>query len=334
MAEEALRPGPLNLISDVAGLTVGNATDETVKTGVTVLRCASSFVSAVDTRGGAPGTRETDVLATENLVGRTDAIVLTGGSVFGLAAADGAASALSVDGVGLRLGDKGPAIPIVPAAVLHDLANDGDKNWGETPPYRALGVKALREASEVFALGPVGAGRGAMAGSRKGGLGSASLALENGIMAGALVAANPVGSVFMQDGETFYAWAWELNGEFGGRRPPSAPDSADPFPPHSRLGGKQEAGANTVIAIVATNADLTNVEAKRVAMMAHDGIARAVRPAHTAFDGDVVFSVATAKKSLASEPAAMRHGLVARIGAAAADCLARAIARAVYEANR
>lgn len=334
MVEDALRPGPLNLISDVAGVTVGNATDERAKTGVTVLRCASSFVSAVDTRGGAPGTRETDVLSAENLVGRTDAIVLTGGSVFGLAAADGAASALSVDGVGLRLGDKGPAIPIVPAAVLHDLANDGDKNWGETPPYRALGMKAVREASQNFSLGSVGAGRGAMAGAKKGGVGSASLMLENDIVVGALVAANPVGSVFMPDGETFYAWAWELNGEFGGRKPPSSRDVADPFPPHSRLGGKPKAGANTTIAIVATNADLANVEAKRVAMMAHDGIARAVRPAHTAFDGDVVFAVATAEKCLPAEPAAIRHGVVARIGAAAADCLARAIARAVYEANR
>lgn len=334
MAEGVLEPGPLNLISDVSGVTVGNATDEKVHTGVTVLRCASSFVSAVDVRGGAPGVRETDVLAPENLVGRTDAIVLAGGSVFGLAAADGAASALSVDGVGLRLSDKGPAIPIVPAAVLHDLANEGDKSWSETPPYRHLGAIAVRESTKDFALGAIGAGRGAMAGTVKGGLGSASLRLENDIMVGALVAANPVGSVFMPDGETFYAWPWELNGEFGGRKPPSSPDSADPFPVHSRLGRKPQAGANTTIAVVATNADLTNVEAKRIAIMAHDGIARAVRPAHTAFDGDIVFAVATAEQSLPSDPPLMRHGLVARIGAAAADCLARAIARAVFEASR
>jgi L-aminopeptidase/D-esterase-like protein len=241
---------------------------------------------------------------------------------------------LSVDGIGLRLGDKGPAIPIVPAAVLHDLNNDGDKNWGETPPYRALGIKASRGTSKEFLLGSVGAGRGAMAGTRKGGLGSTSMMLENGISVGVLVAVNPVGSVFMPDGETFYAWPWELNNEFGGRKPPTAPDVADPFPPHSRLSGKPQAGANTTIAIVATNADLTNVEAKRVAMMAHDGIARAVRPAHTAFDGDIVFAVATAEQNLPHEPEVMRHGIVVRIGAAAADCLTRAIARAVYEATR
>lgn len=334
MAQSVLNPGPLNLITDVAGLTVGNATDENVKTGVTVLRCARSFVTAVDVRGGAPGTRETDVLASENLVGRTDAIVLTGGSVFGLAAADGVASTLSVGGVGLRLGDKGPAIPIVPAAVLHDLNNDGDKDWGETPPYRALGAKAARETAREFSLGAAGAGRGAMAGAVKGGIGSASLVLENSITVGALVAANPVGSVFMPDGKTFYAWPWELDGEFGASQPPSAPDSADPFPPLSRLAQNPQPGANTTIAIVATNAALTNVEAKRIAVMAHDGIARAVRPAHTAFDGDIVFAVSTAELALPSEPAAIRHGLAARIGGAAADCLTRAIARAVYEANR
>ena len=327
-----LKPGALNLITDVEGLTVGNATDEKVQTGVSVLRCAQAFVSAVDVRGGAPGVRETDTLAPENLVGRSDAIVLTGGSVFGLAAADGVASALSQDNVGLRIGEKGPAIPVVPAAVLHDLANDGDKNWGEEPPYRALGAAAVKNASDKFDLGAVGAGRGAMAGSLKGGLGSASIVLDQGITVGALVAANPVGSVVTDDGKTFYAWPWEHDGEFGGQQPPTAKDGCDPFPAHSRLNKKPQAGANTTIAIVATNADLTNVEAKRVAMMAHDGIARAVRPAHTPFDGDIVFAVATAAQSAPADPLA-RASMTARIGAAAGDCLARAIARAVYEAG-
>ena len=334
MADKTLKPGARNLITDIDGITVGNATDETVQTGVTVLRCAHAYVSAVDIRGGAPGTRETDVLSPENLVGRADAIVLTGGSVFGLAAADGAASALSVAGVGLRLSAKGPAIPIVPAAVLHDLANDGDKDWGETPPYRMLGMTATRNATTDFALGSYGAGRGAMAGALKGGLGSASLVLENGVVVGALVAANPVGSVYMAAGETFHAWPYELGKEFGGKKPPKAREGADPFPDLSRLAARAKAGSNTTIAVVATNADLTNVEAKRVAMMAHDGIARAVRPAHTAFDGDIVFAVATASVELPSDPLPMRHGLVARIGAAGADCLTRAIARAVYEAGR
>ena len=222
----------------------------------------------------------------------------------------------------------------MPAAVLHDLANDGDKDWGETPPYRMLGMSAARNAAPDFALGSVGAGRGAMAGSTKGGLGSASLTLENGVVVGALVAANPVGSVFMADGETFHAWPYEIGKEFGGAKPPKAREGADPFPDLSRLAARAQAGANTTIAIVAVNADLTNVEAKRVAMMAHDGIARAVRPAHTAFDGDIVFAIATAQVELPSDPLPLRHGHVARIGAAASDCLTRAIARAVYEASR
>jgi len=334
MADETLKPGPRNLITDVEGITVGNATDEKVATGVTVLRCARAFVAACDVRGGAPGTRETDVLSSENLVGRADAIVLTGGSVFGLAAADGVTSALSAAGTGLKLSDKGPAIPIVPAAVLHDLGNDGDKNWGETPPYRALGIEAARNASADFALGSAGAGRGAMAGTVKGGVGSASLALENGVTVGALVAANPVGSVYMADGKTFHAWAYELGAEFGGKAPPTSREHAEPFPDKSRLGIRARAGENTTLAIVATNADLTNVEVKRIAMMAQDGIARAVRPAHTAFDGDIVFAIATAARELPTDPPSMRHGLVARIGAAASDCLTRAIARAVFEAGR
>ncbi len=334
MTDRVLIPGPNNLISDVAGITVGNVSDEKVQTGVTVVRCASSYVTAVDIRGGAPGTRETDVLSPENLVGKADAIVLSGGSVFGLAAADGVACALSADGVGLRLADHGPAIPIVPAAILHDLGNEGDKSWGETPPYRQMGLKAARAAAEQFALGSVGAGRGAMAGIRKGGLGSTSLLLESGVTVGAIVAANPVGSVYMADGEKFHAWPYELDGEYGGMKPPQQREHAEPFPALSRLHMSARAGENTTIAIVATNADLTNIEAKRVAIMAHDGIARAVRPAHTAFDGDIVFAVASAEQKIAGDSPSARHGMVARIGAAAADCLTRAIARAVFEANR
>ncbi|MEZ5893100.1 MAG: P1 family peptidase [Parvularculaceae bacterium] len=334
MTETPLTPGPRNLITDIKGISVGHATDEKVKTGVTVLRCASAFVCAADVRGGAPGTREIDVLSTENLVGKADAIVLTGGSVFGLAAADGAAVALSSANVGLTLSGKGPAIPIVPAAVLHDLGNDGDKNWGDEPPYRALGVKAVKSASADFKLGSHGAGRGAMAGIVKGGLGSASLQLENGIIVGALVAANPVGSVFTADGKTFHAWAYEIGGEFGNGAPPSQRESAEPIPPLSRLNKNPKPGENTTLAIVAVNADLTGVEAKRMAMMAHDGIARAVRPAHTGFDGDIVFAVATGEKALPGGDAFIRQGMVARIAAAASDCLTRAIARAVYEANR
>lgn len=331
------QPGKLNLITDVEGLSVGHATDESVKTGVTVLRCAESYVTAVDVRGGAPGVRETETLSPENLVRHTDAIVLTGGSVFGLAAADGVSNTLSQKGIGLRLSDSGPAIPIVPAAVLHDLSNDGDKEWGANPPYHALGIKACESANKEFALGSVGAGRGAMAGVKKGGLGSSSLVQDQGsaekITIGALVAANPVGSVFMPDGKTFYAWPWEQGDEFGARAFPESRDVADPFPDYSRLGARTQPGANTTLAIVATSADLTPEEAKRVAMMAHDGIARAIRPAHTSFDGDITFAIATAKTPLPTATPTLRAGLVSAIGAAAADCLARAIARAVYHAE-
>lgn len=325
------RPGPRNLITDVPGLTVGNATDESVMSGVTVLRCADAFVAAVDIRGGGPATRETDVLDPSNLVGRADAIVLSGGSVFGLAAADGVTQFLSASNVGLRLAPDAPAVPIAPAASLYDLANDGDKNWKDGAPYARLGAMACESATEEFALGSVGAGRGAMAGSVKGGMGSASITLGDGTLVAALVAVNPVGSPYMPDGETFYAWPWEIDNEFGGREAPKSGDVADPFPPLARI-ASPTARTNTTLAVVATSAGITGSEAKRVAMMAHDGIARAIRPAHTMFDGDVVFSVATAATPLALDNPPGRALAVSAIGAAAADCLARAIARGVYHA--
>ncbi len=327
------RPGPRNLISDIAGLTVGSATDDTVKSGVTVLRCAKSFVAAVDVRGGGPATRETDVLDPANLVGHVDAIVFSGGSVFGLAAADGVTQFLSAANVGLRLAPDTPAVPIAPAAALYDLANGGDKSWKDGAPYASLGAKACENAGEDFALGSVGAGRGAMAGAAKGGLGSASLTLSDGTLVAALVAANPVGSPYLPDGETFYAWPWELDQEFGGRSAPQSGDVPDPFPPGARIASPGPR-KSTTLAVVATSADLNGAEAKRVAVMAHDGIARAVRPAHTLFDGDVVFSVATAATPIAAESPPVRALSVSAIGAAAADCLARAIARGVYHAAR
>jgi L-aminopeptidase/D-esterase-like protein len=324
-------PGPKNLITDIAGLKVGHATDERVQTGVTALLCSSGWSASVDVRGGGPGTRETDVLASENLVGRAHALVLAGGSVFGLAAADGVAASLSVQGIGLQLRPGSPAIPIVPCAVLHDLGNKGNKQWGLSPPYRELGVSAAASAGADFELGSVGAGRGAMAGLRKGGIGSASVDLGRGLMVGALVAVNSIGSPFMPDGRTYWAWAFELGDEFGGGGPPkSRMDLSDPSPEESRLlgVGRLTPGANTTLGVVACNADLNTVECKRVAMMAHDGIARAVRPAHTPFDGDTVFAFASGE--LALEENTMRAAQVGRIGSAAADCLARAIARAVH----
>jgi L-aminopeptidase/D-esterase-like protein len=285
----------------------------------------------VDVRGGGPGTRETEALSLENLVGRAHGIVLAGGSVFGLAAADGVTAWLSEQGIGLQMGR---AVPIVPAAVLYDLANRGDKHWGLDPPYRSLGIQAAQAAGVDFALGAVGAGRGAQAGLVNGGVGSTSLHLGDGLTVGALVVLNSVGSALMPDGKTYWAWAFELQQEFGGGGPPStAMDLSDPTPDESRLLaiGRLQPGINTTLAVVACNADLTTAECKRVAMMAHDGIARAVRPAHTPFDGDTVFALSTGEAQLSIELRRPAH--IGRIGSAAADCLARAIARAVHAGN-
>jgi L-aminopeptidase/D-esterase-like protein len=325
------RPAPKNLITDVAGLKVGHATDDHVRSGVTALLCGAAWSAGVDVRGGGPGGRETDALSPENLVGRAHAVVLAGGSVFGLAAADGVAAALSARQIGLQLRIGSPHIPIVPSAVLHDLGNGGDKNWGLSPPYRDLGIHALNAADTDFALGSVGAGCGAMAGLIKGGIGSASLDLGEGLIVGALVALNSVGSALMPDGKTYWAWAFELEQEFGGGGPPRhAMDVSDPAPDESRLLalGRLQAGANTTLGVVACTADLTTVECKRVAMMAQDGIARAVRPAHTPFDGDTIFALASGAQTLHWNTQRAYH--VGRIGSAAADCLARAIARAVH----
>jgi L-aminopeptidase/D-esterase-like protein len=324
------RPGPKNLITDIAGLSVGHATDEQVRSGVTAVVCGAAWAAGVDIRGGGPGGRETDALSPENLVGRAHAVVLAGGSVFGLAAADGVAAALSARGVGLQLRPGSPHIPIVPSAVLHDLGNGGDKHWGLAPPYRDLGLHALDAAAADFALGSVGAGRGAMAGLVKGGIGSASLDLGEGLIVGALVALNSVGSPLMPDGKTLWAWAFEIDREFGGSGPPLSMDLSDPAPDESRLLalGRLQAGANTTLAVVACNADLATVECKRVAMMAQDGIARAVRPAHTPFDGDTIFALASGAVGI--DPNYQRAAHIGRIGSAAADCLARAIGRAVY----
>lgn len=331
-----LGPGTLNLITDVSGLLVGHATAENAQTGVTVIRCERPMKAAVDLRGGGPGTRETDVLLPENLVDEIDALVLSGGSVFGLAAADSVAAALSHQGVGLSLSGRGPAIPIVPAAVLHDLGNGGQKDWAGTPPYHRLGTDALDAVAAEFGLGARGAGRGATAGTVTGGIGSTSIDVGEDIIIGALAVVNSMGSVFYPDGESFYAWPFELEHEFGNKTPPAKHDLGDPFPEFARLHetGRMQAGTNTTLAAVATTAALTGAELKRVAMMAHDGMARAIRPAHTPFDGDIVFALSNGAVTLPETTEGFdRASWVARIGSAAADCLARAIARGVYEST-
>jgi L-aminopeptidase/D-esterase-like protein len=321
-------PGPLNLITDVPGLMVGQAEDGAVRSGVTVILPDQRAVAACDVRGGAPGTRETDALAADALVDAIDAIVLAGGSVYGLAAADGVVAHLGAEARGytLRPGPGVPPSPIVPTAILYDLANGGDKGWGPEPPYRAMGLAAARAAGQRFALGTAGAGYGAMSGGLKGGVGSASAVAADGLTVGAIVAVNSFGAAVAPGGRTFWAAPFELGGEFGGLGAAglaAAPDDWD-------LAKRPPAGReNTTIACVGTDLALTPAEARRVAVMAQDGLARALRPVHAPFDGDVVFAISTGRRVIEDA----RPMAVARAGAMAADCLARAIARAVFEAT-
>jgi L-aminopeptidase/D-esterase-like protein len=323
------RPGPLNLITDVDGIAVGNAEDAAARTGATIVLPDQSCAAGVDVRGGGPGTRETDLLAPTCRVDRVDAIVLSGGSAFGLAAADGAALWLAAHGRGYPTG--GGPVPIVPGAILFDLANGGDKNWGGEPPYRRLGQQAAEAATRHFALGNAGAGLGAGAGRLKGGLGSASVVTDEGDQIGALVAVNSFGAVTMPGSPCFWAWFLEQAGEAGGPQAPHIhlPIGLEPECkiPLNSIAVVGEAASNTTIAVVATNVSLDKADATRVAIMAQDGLARAIRPVHTPFDGDTVFCLSTGRRKLAGVA-----GLL-RIGALAADCLARAVMRAVWSAD-
>lgn len=327
MTQHANRPGPLNTIADVPGILVGSAEDLDVRTGATVIVPPVRAVAAVDVRGGGPGTRETDLLAPENLVDAIDALVLSGGSVYGLAAADGVVAALGAAGKGFVIAPGLKTAPIVPGAILFDLANGGNKEWGGAPPYNRLGAAALAAASADVRMGSVGAGTGAMAGGLKGGLGSASIQLPGGGMVGALSAANSYGSMIMPGTRAFWSWPWEIDGEFGGARPP-VDYAADPFDWGLAKMNPAPRG-NTTIAVVATDIALTPAQAKRIAVMAQDGLSRAIRPVHTPFDGDCVFVLSTGARPL-MDPAPMTLTI---LGAAAADCLARATARGVFEAR-
>jgi L-aminopeptidase/D-esterase-like protein len=311
-------PGPRNLITDVAGLRVGNAGDTEQMSGVTVVLPDRPAIAAVDVRGGGPGTRETDALDPAALVERIDAVVLSGGSAFGLEAASGVTAWLAARGRGFPVGEA--RVPIVPAAILFDLPTDFRNDPADLPSWRALAEQACAAAGEDFALGNAGAGLGATAGALKGGLGSASAV--DGFSVGALAAANPAGSVVMAGQQTMWAWALEQDDELGGQRPPAGGVGLEPDLPASL-----RPGANTTLVVVATDAALTRGQAQRVAIMAQDGIARAIRPAHTPFDGDTVFVLATG----AGDPPGPAE--IARIGALAADCTSRAIARGVYQAE-
>lgn len=320
------RTGPLNLITDVAGITVGCAEDPAARTGSTVILANKLSTAAVDVRGGGPGTRETDALDAHNLVAAVNAIVLSGGSSWGLAAADGVAAYLGARGVGYG-GMTRPGVPvspIVPAAILYDLANGGDKNWGTEPPYRNLGIKALKAAGTQFRLGTSGAGYGAMAGGLKGGLGSASTITSDGVMVGAIVAVNSMGSTVIPGSQQFWAGPYEIGDEFGGMAPAAQRVGPEEWG-YTKAASARE---NTTIACIATDLALTPDEMKRVVIMAQDGMSRAIRPVHTPFDGDVVFGISTGR----IQPKEPRQLSVLKVGAVAADTLARAIARGVHEA--
>lgn len=325
MAEMRAGPGLRNLITDVPGLKVGQAHDAAARSGVTVVLPDERAVCAVDVRGGAPGTRETDALAPENLVEAVDAVVLSGGSVYGLAAADGVAAWLGARDRGYGLVPGVPPSPVVPAAILFDMANGGDKAWGEQPPYRELGRQAVSVADLGFDLGTAGAGYGAMAGALKGGIGSASVVSADGYTMGAVAAVNCWGSVVAPGGRAFWAAPYEIDAEFGGLGAAGLAAGPDEW----GLAKRPDAARNTTIACIATDAALTPAQAKRLAVMAQDGLSRAIRPAHAPFDGDIVFALATGRRPLEA-PADFT---IARLGALAADTLARAIARGVHEAT-
>jgi L-aminopeptidase/D-esterase-like protein len=322
------RPGPLNLITDVDGMFVGNAHDAKVKTGVTVLTLPDRAIAAVDMRGGAPGTRETDALNPAGLNVGIDAIVLSGGSVYGLDAASALTKLLGSKGRGYKLLNSELVAPVIPSAILFDLTNGGDKVWGETPPYSDLARSAAAATSKSFALGKAGAGFGARAGAYEGGLGSASIITPEGWQVGALVAANPFGSPYVPGTNTLWAWPWEMDNEMGGQTPPSQKPAPQILPPDTKMAAR--ANENTTLAIVATNVALTTAQAQRLAIMAQDGMARAISPIHTPFDGDIVFALSTAKMPL-PDPWPLN---LTKLGSIAADTLARAIGRAVWEANK
>lgn len=313
-----MQSGKRNLITDVEGLRVGNAADPEIKTGVTVLVSDTPFTAGVHVMGGAPGTREGDLLAPDKTVQQVDALVLSGGSSFGLDAASGVADALRLQGRGFAVGDQ--TVPIVPGAILFDLLNGGRKNWSSNP-YKQLGIDALKTASDTFDPGTIGAGTGATTATLKGGLGSASVVLPSGHVVGALVAVNALGDTTV-DGQHFWAAPYEIGNEFGGLGVAAAVPTG--LPP-TKLASH---GTNTTIAIVATDAALDQSQCTRLATAAHDGMARAIVPSHTPMDGDLVYGVSTGAKPL-DRPVEDTLWL----GHAAATCLARAIARAVFHAT-
>ncbi|MCU0818526.1 MAG: P1 family peptidase [Beijerinckiaceae bacterium] len=313
-----------NHLSDIAGLAVGHAQDERLASGVTAIVFNKPAVASVSVLGGAPGGRDTGLLEPEMTVETVDAILLSGGSAFGLDAAGGAQSALAAAGRGFAVGPV--RVPIVPQAIIFDLLNGGDKNWGARPPYWDLGRRATEHAlaGHDASLGSVGAGLGATTANLKGGIGAASAETRSGLRVAALMVVNAIGTATMGDSPHFWAAPYERNGEFGGLGWPAslATDALK-----LRIKGHAAEPATT-IGIVVTDAALTKPQAKRLAIMAQDGLARAIRPAHAPMDGDTIFAAATGAKPLGDPMLNLTE-----LGMLAGDCLACAIARGVYEAK-
>ncbi len=309
-----------NLITDVAGVLVGHAQDAGLGSGVTAVVFEEPAVASIDVRGGGPGTRETDPLEPAATVDRIDGIALSGGSAFGLEAGAGIQAWLRERGRGFAV--RTARVPIVPGAILFDLLAGGNKDWGRFAPYRDLGYAAAEAATAEFALGSVGAGLGATTLDLKGGIGSASAITPDGHAIGALAAVNAAGSVVIGGGPWFWAAPFEQDAEFGGLGLPAAmpPDALR----HRTKGGQRE---STTLVVVATDAILTKAQARRLAVMAQTGLARAIYPVHTPLDGDVVFAAATGRKPLADPLLGL-----AELGTHAANAVARAVARAVFAA--
>jgi D-aminopeptidase len=310
---------------DIGGFKVGQAHDARVKTGVTVILPDSPAKCAVDVRGGGPGTREIMALQDGGLIEEVHAVVLSGGSVYGLAAADGVTAWLGHKRIGYAPGPAPiPVSPIVPSAILFDNANGGDKEWGLEPPFRALGQLACERAGTNIAEGSAGAGFGATAGLYSGGLGVATETVGD-VTIGAIIAANPVGSPYMPGTQCPWAWPYEQQSEFGGVHPPQDYTHSEPM--DTKLAFLKAAGQSTIIGSVITNAGLSQKQLRRLSIMAQDGIAMAVQPAHTPLDGDTIFALSTGGVPCTSPVA------LAELGAAAARCTARAVARGVYYAK-
>jgi L-aminopeptidase/D-esterase-like protein len=316
--------GKKNALTDIKGILVGQYTDTDAVSGVTVVVCPKGAVAGVDVRGSAPGTRETDLMAPHNLIEKAQAVVLSGGSVFGLSAADGVTRWLAEAGYGFPL-DQGYVAPIVPAAVLYDLGRGKEF----IPPISADWGRWACEGAGDYPMdsGCVGAGTGALSYNIKGGLGTASLILDSGITVAALVANNSIGSVINPANGRPWEIELEIDGEFGdqGKR-------AVRLPPKT----ESEPIGNTTIGVVATDAVLSAAQAQKTAQMAQDGIARAVRPAHTMFDGDTIFCLATGKKELPETSGTFispRAQSLNELGHAAADCVSRAIIHTILSAR-